>query len=263
MVKADRHSVQMKVVVVYVYAPGSGANCDNYLFRFLKCYHDFPPGIEHETVIVLNGIRATSEITCLFSPLKNCGFIEHDNSGYDIGAFQCAARNAPCDMMVFFGASTFFTRGGWLLRMASAFRNHGNAQYGAMGNRGNPSVNVWPHIRTTAFWMNPELMNGYPTQVMSPDQRHPFEHGRNCFTEWLKSKGIESWVITRTKDLTWRDWDSDPQGYARGQQRDMLAGDRMCERPYFESNMCKKNSFAYCSPWSGDNCWPCLMNVAA
>lgn len=225
----------MKVVVVYVYAPGSGANCDNYLFRFLKCYHDFPPGIEHETVIVLNGIRATSEITCLFSPLKNCGFIEHDNSGYDIGAFQCAARNVPCDMMVFFGASTFFTRGGWLLRMASAFRNHGNAQYGAMGSGAELGANVWAHIRTTAFWMPPQLMNEYPKIVRDPAGRHPFEHGKDCFTEWLKKRGLASWEVTWNSEFIVRNWGSDPNGFHRGNQSGLLAGDRMCEPPYYSA----------------------------
>lgn len=250
----------MKVAIVYVYAPHAGPKADAYAMRFLKCYHDFPPGIEHSSVVVLNGTRDTSEITCMFSPLKNCSFIEHDNSGYDIGAFQRAARDVPCDLMVFFGASTYFKRQGWLLRMQSAFFKHGNAQYGAMGNRGNTAVKVWPHIRTTAFWMDPKLMNAYPARVVSPDQRHPFEHGQNCFTEWVKRQGLNSWVVTWTKELLWRDWDSDPNGYSRGNQSNMIAGDRMCERPYFQGNLCKHSGAQTrnCSPWDTDNCWNCL-----
>ena len=153
----------MKTVIVYVYASAAGAKYDDYAIRFLMSYYANPPGIEHDTTVVLNGSKATSETTCLFGSLPNCNFIEHDNSGYDIGAFQRAARDVPCDLMVFFGASTYFPRPGWLLRMASVFQRFGNAQYGAMGNGGDKRVNVWPHIRTTAFWMNPKLMNEYPT----------------------------------------------------------------------------------------------------
>jgi hypothetical protein len=223
----------MKIAIVYVYAKCAGQQYDDYAMRFLECYQMCPAGIEHETIVVLNGFKATSEICCLFSSLSNVSFLEHDNSGYDIGAFQQAAREVPCDMMVFFGASTYFTRAGWLLRMAMAYERHGNAQYGAMGNRGDPGVAVWPHIRTTAFWMNPVLMNDYPMQVMLPQQRHPFEHGKECLTQWLKGRGIQSWVITWTRDLTWWDWDSDPNGYNRGNQSGLLAGDHLCEPPYY------------------------------
>lgn len=228
----------MKIAIVYVYAPGStatpgGHDCEYYSQRFIESYHSNPPGSEHETVIVLNGTRATSEITCLFSSLPNCCFIEHDNSGYDIGAFQFAARTFPCDLMVFFGASTFYTRSGWLLRMESAYKLHGMAQYGAMGSGAVLKYNVWPHIRTTAFWMPPELMNGYPKRVVSAADRHPFEHGRDCFTEWLRKSGVPSLEVTWNKILFVNNWGSDPNGFHRGNQRSLLALDRMCEPPYY------------------------------
>jgi hypothetical protein len=230
----------MNIVIVYVYAPESaatpgGQNCDHYLQRFLESYHFNPPGMEHATAIVLNGIKATSEITCLFSSLQNCQFLEHDNSGYDIGAFQLAARMLPCDLMVFFGASTFYNRPGWLIRMASSYSRHGAAQYGAMGSGAELGANVWAHIRTTAFWMPPHLMNEYPKRVVSPADRHPFEHGRDCFTEWIKKRGLLSWEVTWQRELLVREWGSDPNGFHRGNQSSLLAGDRMCEPPYYSS----------------------------
>lgn len=219
----------MKISLVYVYSVIAGERYDNYAFRFLESYHANPPGIEHETVVVLNGIKESSACTCLFSPLQHCSFLEHDNSGFDIGAFQHAARECPCDMMLFLGSSTFFTRPGWLIRMATAFQKHGHAQYGATGNRGNPAAGVWPHIRTTAFWMDPKLMNSYPVRVTRPDQRYPFEHHRGCFTDWVTKLGLKSWVITWGRDLLWEDWDSDPQGFHHGNQSSVLARDRVCE----------------------------------
>jgi hypothetical protein len=211
----------------------AGAKYDDYAFRFLNSYHANPPGLQHETVVVLNGLNQSSAIACLFSPLQQCSFLNHDNSGFDIGAFQHAAREVPCDLMVFFGASTYFSRPGWLIRMATSFNQHGNAQYGAMGNRGNLTVGVWPHIRTTAFWMDPKLMNAYPTIVTTPGQRHPFEHGQGCFTDWVTKQGLRSWVITWDRDSLWEQWNDDPEGYSRGGQSGLLAGDRMSEPPYY------------------------------
>ena len=228
----------MRIAIVYVYAPGSAAtpgatSWEFYSERFIESYHANPPGIEHDTVIVLNGAHANSEITCLFSAFQNCCFIEHDNSGYDIGAFQFAARTVPCDLMVFFGASTFYQRPGWLVRMSSAFKTHGIAQYGAMGSGAEPRYNVWPHIRTTAFWMPPNLMNEYPTRVVSAADRHPFEHGRNCLTEWLRKRSIPSLEVTWNKIMGVGNWGSDPNGFHRGNQSSLVALDRMCEPPYY------------------------------
>lgn len=250
----------MKIVIVYIYAVVAGRHFENYAMRFLESYHAFPPGVEHDTVVVLNGIKKNSESTCMFSSLPNLMFLEHDNSGYDIGGFQLAARTIPCDMIVFFGASTFFQRQGWLFRMRSAFVNHGNAQYGAMGNRGDQAVKVWPHIRTTAFWMAPTLMNSYPHIVTRGEERHPFEHGQNCFTNWVKRQGLLSYVVTWTSELLWKDWDSDPNGFSRGNQSSLLAGDHLCERPYYPNGKCRHPSMqnGSCVPWSTNNCWLCL-----
>jgi hypothetical protein len=247
----------MKPVIVYVYAPIAGVASELYAMRFLESYNNKPPGTDHDSIVVLNGVKQSSELACLFSSLRNCRFIEHDNSGYDIGSFQHAARAFESEMMVFFGASTFFVSSGWLIRMVNAYNRHGRAQYGAMGNRGNPAVNVWPHIRTTAFWMPTELMNSYPNRITKPSERHPFEHGKDCFTSWVEKMGLKNWVITRKNDLLWKDWDSEPNGYSRGNQSDMLAGDRMCERPYYPNNKCRYAT-GFCNPWKMDSCGRCL-----
>lgn len=236
LVAECRSAIQMKIAMVYIYADSGDSKFDAYTMRFLDSYHSNPPGLDHESVVVINGARRTSEIDCLFSSLPNYSPLEHDNSGYDIGGFQFAARTIPCDLMVFFGASTYLSRPGWLIRMVNAFNRHGNAQYGAMGNRGNLAVGVWPHIRTTAFWMHPKLMNSYPDRVTLPNQRHPFEHGKNCFTEWVTKLGLKSWVITWANELLWEKWDSDREGYSQGKQLNLLAGDRMSEPPYFPTH---------------------------
>lgn len=226
----------MRIVIVYIFAGAAGQRYVDYSYRFLESYHSNLPGIDHDSIVVLNGLKENPELSCLFSSLPNLCFMEHDNSGYDIGAFQKAARTIPADLMVFFGASTFYIRPGWLRRMVTAYEKHGPAQYGAMGNRGDMHVNVWPHIRTTAFWMEPQLLTQYPIVVSRNEDRHPFEHGRNCFTGWVTKRGLKSWVVTWSGEYEWRNWDIDPEGFSRGQQRNLLAGDHLCEPPYYPRN---------------------------
>lgn len=223
----------MNIQVVYVYPVCGCGKWFEYAVRFLESYHHCPPLMDHGTTVVCNGGPANFEAECFFASLPNCRVVHHDNSGFDIGAFQFAARSIPADMMVFFGASTYFTKPGWLARMVTTYQKHGNAQYGAMGNRGDRAVSVWPHIRTTAFWMNPALMNAYPKKVTQPHERHPFEHGPECFTSWVTSQGLKSWVVTWHRELEWVNWDDDPNGFQRGDQSSLLAGDHICELPYY------------------------------
>ena len=91
-------------------------------------------------------------------------------------------------MVLYLGSSAYCRRAGWLDRMAEAFiLNDGNGLFGSCGNMGVPVMGVYPHIRTTGFWCDPQLMNAYPYLVNNPSQRYPFEHGASCFTEWVRS----------------------------------------------------------------------------
>ena len=209
-------------------------NYAEYAKRFVQSYNKFSPGADHMTFIVENRGRIAEAERHLFEGLPNLQFFQHDNSGYDIGAFQHAARDIKCDLMVFFGSSTYLNGDGWLGRMKDSFLKHGNAQYGTMGNRGNLNVKVWPHIRTTAFWMSPDLMNSYPKIVTKNEERHPFEHGQGCLTDWVAKCGLKSWVVNWNTELLREQWDSDPNGYNRGNQKSLLAGDHMCEPPYYK-----------------------------
>ncbi len=223
----------MKIAIVYVFPMCVGQKYFEYAVRFLETYHSHPPLIEHETVVVLNGGTVSSEVTCLFSELPHCHFIERDNSGYDIGAYQSAARSTDCDLMVFFGASTYLKLNGWLRRMVEAFDRHGDTIYGAMGNRGNLAIGVYPHIRTTAFWMTPKLFNAYPGIIRKKEQRYGFEHGKNCLTEWVKKSGKKPLVVTKNGAYEWALWDADANGFHQGNQSAMIAGDRISEPPFY------------------------------
>jgi hypothetical protein len=221
----------IKIEIVYIHV-ANNPKYEAYSKRFVESYFKNPPGSEHTTTIVCNCGQPTKETRALFDRLPNVSYIDHDNSGWDIGAYQRASLQSNADMIVFFAISTYFRNPGWLTRMADTFVKYGNAQYGAMGHVGDMKLKVFPHIRTTAFWMAPYLLNSYPTIITQQGrggQRYEFEHGPNCFTSWVTKQGLKNWVITWTKDFLWPEWSSDPNSYRRGNQSSLLAFDHVCD----------------------------------
>lgn len=219
--------------IVYIYPAASDQSHTDYALRFIQSYHDNPPGYDHETIVVLNGARRSSEITCMFSSLRNLRFVEHDDSGWDIGGYQAAAAVASCDILVFLGGSTYIKAPAWMKRVVESVQRRGRALYGTMGNQGNVPVGVYPHIRTTGFWMPRELFNAYPIKVRRKEDRYPFEHGPNCLTKWVTKQGLKAYVVTRFAEYEQRQWNDDPNGFHRGNQSAMLFGDRLTCPPFF------------------------------
>jgi hypothetical protein len=220
----------MKVEVVYVYPNISGNGYGAYAERFLASYLQNPPLIDHVTTVVCNGAPPDTDTKGLFSCLPNVTFLTGSNAAYDISAYQEASERSQADIIVFFGASSYVRKPGWLLRMASAFQRHGDGQYGCMANRGSGAVH--PHLRTTAFWTTPKLFNNYPNKITNPNQRHPFEHGPNCFTSFIDRIGLKNWLVTAVGEYLWAQWDEAPGGIHSGSQENLLCGDRLSEPPY-------------------------------
>ena len=227
----------MKIEVVYVCPANAGDQFIAYAWRFLESYHSNPPGMDHGTIIICNGSSPSNSVYALFKTMPDCKFFLHDNSGYDIGAFQHVSKSVHCDMMVFLGSSAYVQGEGWLERMAEAFKTNPDCQFGSMGNTGNLRINVYPHIRTTGFWMRPSLFSSYPMLVNRPDQRYPFEHGKYCFTQWLKRRGIASYVVTWSGKFEMPNCNQDPNGFHRGDQSSLLCGDRLAEPPFYPERL--------------------------
>lgn len=218
-------------VVVYVY-PTMGGKHDEMAARFAASYQQYPAGEPHDLWVVSNGGEPTPKMRQTFAGIA-CNFLVHDDTGLDIGAYRKAAREIPCELMVFFGGNTYLFDSGWLKRMVEAFRKHGRALYGATGNQGDANVRVWPHIRTTGFWMPPELLNRYPhTTDSTTHSRYEFEHGQNGLTSWVKAQGLKVFMVTWSGEYEWPNWDSIPNGFHRGDQSDLLVGDRLTGPEY-------------------------------
>ena len=161
----------MNVAVVYVHPRMSVKTYIPAAKRFAQSYLMNPPGATpHEVYVMINGDMPRAHDLKTFSPLP-VRLMTHDNYGKDIGAFQRAARDIRnCDLMVFCGAHVHFRQGGWLDVMVNAFERNGPGIFGAYGFH-QPHL----HIRTTCFWMPPELLLGYPILVGN-ENRYEFEH---------------------------------------------------------------------------------------
>ncbi len=221
----------MKIVCVYVYPKASGFV--DLAERFVYSYCSNPPLRDHQMIVVSNGGAPDARAVDQFSRIGGTMFLKHDNSGQDIGAFQMAASKIPCDLMVFFGASSYFRRPGWLRRMVSAYNCYGDGLYGSTGNQGDTRFNVWPHIRTTGFWCNPKLLNEHPLRVTDNSQRYPWEHGQDGLTSYALSKKLPAYVVGWDCVVPLHQADSMPGGFHNGTQHNLLVGDRLTSGAYW------------------------------
>lgn len=204
----------VKITVVYVY-PMFGGVHDNYAARFAASYSLNPPGMEHKTVVVTNGGKPTGFSRMMFSELSP-DFFEHDNSGWDIGAYQAVAATLDCEMMVCFGQSIYFTRPGWLFRMATEWNRRGPGFYS-----GSASNDIRPHLQTTGFWCIPGLLLQYP-RVTNHGQRYEFEHGGNPIWKVAQSMGLPARLVTWDGCYGPSNWRRAVNGFWNGDQSNML-----------------------------------------
>ncbi len=181
----------MNVKVVYVYPMLAAHKYNALAERFVRSYMDHPPGTHpHELVVAVNGgeYRITDPRD-IFGTLTD-SYLFHNNYGKDIGAYQRAAHEIPCDLLVCLGSNIHFRKTGWLDRIIEVFCNNGPHLYG-------PWAFHQPkdHIRTTAFWCSPELLKSYPVTVGDGD-RYEFEHGNRSIARHANSLGLGCYMVT-------------------------------------------------------------------
>jgi len=209
-----------RVAVVYVYPVVGDSEHDISARRFVATYREFPPTESHSLHVVFNGSAPAAENVAVFDGLQ-VQFHEHDNVGWDIGAFQMAARVISCDLIVCLGANSHFTRAGWLGRMVAAACMHGDALYGASA-----SYERDPHIRTTAFWCDPMILRAYPIRVRTQEERYAFEAGALSLTRLTEHVGLQCWLVTWSGEYLKGDWRIPADIFRRGDQSNALVRDR-------------------------------------
>ncbi len=218
-----RTSMAPVVAVVYVYPIAGHAEHDFSARRFVSTYRDFPPLGDHRLHVVFNGAAPSAENLAVFDGL-DIEVHRHDNTGWDIGAFQMAAREIDCDLIVCLGTNSHFKRAGWLRRMIESVEAHGDGLYGSSA-----SYERDPHIRTTAFWCDPMLIRAYPKQVRTFDDRYEFEASPSSITRLAEHVGLGCWFVTWDGEYPKPEWRTPPNIFRRGDQSNSLVFDR-----YFE-----------------------------
>lgn len=209
-----------RIAIVYVCPVERDELLKRGVARFIRTYATYTPEIEHSLHVVFNGPPATDADRELFAGIAD-EYHQHDNKGWDIGAFLRMANEVECDMLVCFGTYTYFTRAGWLERMTEAFEQLGDGLYGASA-----SYECTPHIRTAGFWCNPELLLSYPRQVRTYADRYEFEHGDRSITRLARHLGVGCWLVTWDGIYDQKRWREPPDIYRRGDQSNALFFDR-------------------------------------
>jgi hypothetical protein len=170
--------------------------------QFVKSYHAHPPGVDHETVIVMQAGRLSAEMTQLFASLPKVNVYHHDDTGHDIGGYLAVSKHIQTDLMVCFGGSTFVRKQGWMRRMVEAVDKHGAGMYGPTA-----SYQITPHLNTTGFWLPTKLLAAYDKPVVTRHDRYEFEHGISSFwRELFFSRKLPVKCVTWEHELDWWDW---------------------------------------------------------
>jgi hypothetical protein len=198
------------VAIVYVFPQVKRQVYYPLAHRFTETWRKFPPGNEpHILYVIGNGGEVLPQEQSLFDGIS-CRFLAHDNSGWDVGAFQLAAEKLPCDLLICLGAPVHFHRSGWLDRMVDAYVQSGPALYGCWAYL---SPN-W-HVRTTVFWCPPELLKSYSYAVTSEQRsRYAFEHGQQSFTRHVLGLGFPCIMVTQKGCFSFDQWEKNAPGVA-------------------------------------------------
>lgn len=226
----------MRVVLAYIVVTG-GPLTHEYAARFVASYLTFPPGAEHETVVVCNGGPPPHETGLLFAPLNAKFFPRVNDPGWDLTAYMDVAAKCPCDALLCCGESVWFHREGWLKRLVEAWEQHGPGMYGLWA-----SYLLRPHLVTTAFMTAPKCLTSYPRPT-NKKERYAAEHGIYPLWKWVaKQKGATKLV---TWDGEWdpSQWRTPDNGLWRGDQSNCLAHCIHTDR-WFEQDAKKRSDWS-------------------
>jgi len=208
------------ITLVYVHVPGDLQH-ELYAHRFLNTYRQFPPGEPHNTVVVCNGAQPRRRTREIFAGLP-VRYLVHDDSGWDIGAFQAAARALASESQMLFccGGPAHFRRTGWLRRIGDVWSQYGPGMYGTCA-----CYEVRPHLNTSGFAVEPWMLADYPavTGRSSGGDRYEFEHGQGALWLRVALAGYPVLLVTWDGVYEWPRWRKPANGFRRGDQSNCLA----------------------------------------
>ena len=193
--------------------------------RWLDSYIQYAPRCAHEVVII---DRYADSPDDMFDGISS-RHLRYDGGGWDCGAWQFAGRNIDTDLLVCFNSSTYVTGNGWLKRFVDAVDRYGDGLYGPLA-----SCEIQPHIRTPCMIFEPHVVTSYPHEVLSREDTWRFEvfgfPPLNVnFTQWVRSKGLQTRLVTWDGVYDLPEWRKPPNIFRRGDQSNLITKDRHCE----------------------------------
>lgn len=197
----------MNVALAYCYPLVDTRKHFQLAMRFANTYRKFNPGVGHMLYVITNGGEPSGADLRPFNGLPYIN-IKHDNHGWDIGAYQKAASEIPCDLLVCLGSYCHFHRENWLRYMVEAYVDYGPNLYGCWG-----CLLPRPHIRTTVFWLPPQILDAYPDEVgNTKSDRYSFEHGENSILNFTRQCGFDALMVTVNGVYHQNQWHQIPCG---------------------------------------------------
>lgn len=210
---------RLKIALLYVAVVG-GPITGDLAARFVATYSQFPPNHDHDTIVICNGGTLPLETRLIFSPLPSVQFFSRANDpGWDISGYIEAARTVAkdYDAVCCCGESVFFTRAGWLARVAEEWAKRGPGFYGFFG-----SFCVRAHLQTTAFMCPPVWLTRWPNPVNSRAARYDFEHGPRSLWRLMSANGLPALLVTWDGCYPPREWRFPRNIIYRGDQSNCL-----------------------------------------
>ena len=204
------------VTVVYVHVPGDH-RYEALGRRYVETALAHPPGHACRHLVVCQGGPVRHGLFADLAALGEVGFHEHDNSGWDIGAFIAGAAHISDDIVVCMGGSAYVRRAGWLARMVEVWDVAGPGLYGSLS-----SYEGRPHLNTTGFWCAPAMLQRYPLPVRRLSDRYAFEHGEFAWWRRLELEGVTVRLATWDGIYEWPQWRTPPDISCRGTQANCL-----------------------------------------
>jgi hypothetical protein len=183
----------VRICVAYIFPQVSLPTYTPMARRFVLQYLKYPPGeTDHDLYVVLNGGNGSVAEwqRKVFEPLAP-QFIHHNNVGRDLGGYVHVAQTIPCDLLVCIGSPARPRLDCWLDLMVRAVEENGPGLFGIWGFHV-PAL----HIRTTVFWLPPQILAAYPHHI-DDHNRYEVEHGATSIARFCVKKGFPVLQVTR------------------------------------------------------------------
>lgn len=208
----------MKIALVYIVVT-NGPLTNDFASRFVGTWVSFPPGVQHDTLVVCNGGPIPSETGLIFSSMNPFFYTRKNDGGWDISAYMEVARGfcSTYDMMLCCGESIYFHKTGWMKRFVDAWNKYGAGMYGAFS-----SNLVRAHLNTTGFCCAPSAFLCYPKLVTNRKERYEFEHGQYAMWRRLSKLGVPVKLVTWDGEFDPTEWRRPANIMWRGDQSNCL-----------------------------------------